>query len=310
MKRRIWTLILLICIMMFALSGCDWEIPDDAKKPKSNAEKIVEWLGKHVPVPMETPAPTPQPTPVPTPEPTPSPTPSPTPTPVPTATPVPTPTPTPTPIDWSKEYDDYFEKEDILPENFEVETAIIVEGVEAQVSLAQTETFCQLSLGVGKVNIYILTNANMAFLGMDNKGVEEWYYTRLESAQTLEEILGVDISMDFGNVEEMIIGQVYQGNAVEGEKIYDIIDIVTSENYGKMKVRLYINRDTQKVERLQTEYDGQEILGDLYEVDPIALPEGSSHAKSLNTKEFSAKYKKAILQGAASAIGGKLWNEG
>ena len=73
-------------------------------------------------------------------------------------------------------------------------------------------------------------------------------------------------------------------------------------------MKLYINRDTQKIEKVQTEYNGQEIVGFIQETEPVKLPEGSAHAKSVTGEEFSEKYKKAILQGVASAIGGRLWN--
>ena len=67
--------------------------------------------------------------------------------------------------------------------------------------------------------------------------------------------------------------------------------------------------DTQKIDKVQTLYEGQEIVVYLWEIDPIELPKGSAYAKSTTKEEFSEKYKKAILQGAASAIGGKLWSE-
>ena len=293
MKRKIRTLFL-ICILMIILSGCDWEIPDFDRKPKSKKELVAEFFAKLTPPPTA--------------EPTPSPTPSPTPTPAPTATPVPTPTPTPTPIDWSKEYGDYFQSKQFLPENYRVETTVVIEGVEAQVSLAQTETFDSLSLGLGKTNVYIFSNGSMVFLGKKYKTTEEWFFTRVESEEDLEKLFGMNVFMDLEGIGDIVIGQVYQGNVVEEDKIYDIIDIVTSQEYGKIKVRLYINRDTQKIERLQTDYNGQTILVHLWEIEPIELPEGSARAKSLTMDEFSEKYKKAILQGATTAIGGKLWN--
>ncbi len=298
MKRRIGILTILICIMIFTLSACDWEMPDLDKKPKSKKEQVAEFFAKL----------TPPPTAEPTPCPTPSPTPTPTATPAPTATPVPTPTPTPTPIDWSKEYEDYFQSKQFLPDNYKVEATILIEGVEAQVNLSRTETFDGLSLGLGKTNIYIFSNGSMVFLGKEYKTTEEWYFTRMESEGDLEELLGMNVFMDLEGIGDIIIGQVYQGNVVEGQEIYDIIDIVTSQDYGKIKMRLYINRDTQKIEKVQAEYSGQEIVGYIRETEPIKLSEGSAHAKSVTREEFSEKYKKIILQGVASAIGGKLWN--
>ncbi len=316
MKRRIGILTILLCIMIFALSACDLAIPDFDRIPKSKKELVAEFFGRVVPFPVKepawspTPPPTLAPTPVPTLTPTPSPTPTPTPspTPKPTATPVPTPTPTPTPIDWSKEYEDYFQEEQFLPGNYRVDTAVVIEGVEAQVSLSSTETFDGLNLGLGKTTIYIFSNGSMVFLGKEYKNAEEWYFTRMESEDELEKLLGMNVFMDLEGVGDLIIGQVYQGNVVEGQEIYDIIDIVTSQDYGKIKMKLYINRDTQKIEKVQTEYNGQEIVGFIQETEPVKLPEGSAHAKSVTGEEFSEKYKKAILQGVASAIGGKLWN--
>lgn len=307
MKRRIWLLSFLICFVMFSLSGCDFDLPNSDDRPKTKKELVEALFWMYAPKTTE--VPTPEPTPTATVAPTPSPTPSPTPTPVPTATPIPTPTPTPTPIDWSKEYDDYFRKEQLLPANYRIETTLAVEGVEAQVSLAQTETFCHLSLGVGNTTVHVYTNEIMAFLCKQDKKGEEWCYTRLDQDADLSEILGIDISMDFGISGDIVIGQVYQGNVVEEEKIYDIIDIVTSQIYGKIKLRLYINRDTQKIDKVQTLYEGQEIVVYLWEIDPIELPKGSAYAKSTTKEDFSEKYKKAILQGAASAIGGKLWSD-
>lgn len=288
MKRHIWIWAALMGVMIFALSACDWKMPDFEQKPKTKKELVAEFFAKL----------TPPPTAVPTPSPTPGPSP----------TPIPTPTPTPAPIDWSKEYDDYFQSEQFLPKNYRVETTVVIEGVEAQVSLAQTETFDSLSLGLGKTNVYIFSNGSMVFLGKQYKTSEEWYFTRVESEDDLEKLLGMNVFMDFDSMGDIVIGQVYQGNVAEEDKIYDIIDIVTSQEYGKIKVRLYINRDTQKIERLQTDYNGQTILVHLWEIDPLELPEGSARAKSLTKDEFSEKYKKAILQGASSAIGGKLWN--
>lgn len=306
MKRRIWILFFLTCSITFSLSGCDWKYPDFDSKPTTKKELVEALFWMFAPVDTE--VPTPEPTPTATVAPTPSPVPTPTPTPIPTATPIPTPTPTPTPIDWSKEYEDYFQKEPLLPDNYKVKTTVLVEGVEAQVSLAQTETFSSLNLGLGTTNIYVYTNGSMVFLGKQDKNGEEWNFTRLEEEDSLEDILGMDISVDLEGIEEAIIGQVYQGDVVEDEKIYDIMDIVTSQYYGKIEVRLYINRDTQKIEKMQTQYNGQEIIGYLEEIEPIELPKESTRAKSLTKEEFSAKYKKAILQGVASAIGGKLWN--
>ena len=306
MKKRIGILIFLICIMIFTLSACDWEIPDSAEKPKSKKELVAEFFAKFVPLP--TAAPTPSLTPEPTATPSPTPSPTPTPTPAPTATPVPTPTPTPTPIDWSREYEDYFQEEQFLPGNYRVETTVLIEGVEAQVSLSSTETFDSLSLGLGKTNIFIFSNGSMVFLGKEYKNAVEWYFTRIESDGELEELLGMNVFMDLEGIEDIIIGQVYQGEVAEGQEIYDIIDIVTSQDYGKIKLKLYINRDTQKIEKVQTEYNGQEIIGHIQETEPIELPEGSAHAKSVTREEFSEKYKKIILQGVASAISGKLWN--
>lgn len=289
MKKRFVMISLIVFILALGLMGCDWKVPSFIGKPKTKKEWVAERFERTTPIPTE--VPTPSPTPVPTAVPT----------------PVPTPTPTPVPIVWSEEYDDYFQREQVPSKNYRLETNVVLEEVAAQVMLSQTESFSQLYYYIGNVQINVYTNGEVIYLRKTDKKADEWYRSVVRPTDDLAEILGVDISTRFTITNDMIIGQIYQCNVVENEIIYDVIDILTSEYYGKMKVRIYINRDTQKIDKLITTFEEQEIEGKLCEIEPIVLPQSISTAKLISMEDFSSKYKKAIMQGATSAIGSKLW---
>ena len=203
--------------------------------------------------------------------------------------------------DWSKAYDNFFNTYEI-EKGLELSTTMEQDGVLIDMDIAfvneETSFAMNISYQENEPTYLAMYNVdNKVYVEFETLGTKEWAYANVENKETAQEIMGTtdmnfDETINFKGVDNVSYIEEVEENGI----IYDVLDV--TQNTGE-NAKMYINRETQKIDKIVTTQDGLEYAFLLKEIDEITLPEEALNAKEVSEEDI-AGYMFAAIMGAMS----------
>ncbi len=312
MKKKIVSVLLVAVLSVASFTGCgSEETSNDVSKEQvqeSDAESTEAPTTEptEAPTPEPTEAPTPEPTEAPTPEPTEAPTPEPTEAPVAEATEVPAETTaepgTETVVDgdWSTAYTDYFERENIMPENVEMSMNVSQDGLTFGLVVASAEGVTYLNMDFGVVAMDMYADAEKIYTCTKMEGQEDWSYALITSEEDVDGVMSV--SDEFVVDTDTFTSCEYHEEVTEDGIVYDVLYVTYEQEDEELEAYCYVNRETQMMSKLVTDTEAGPMAMLINEIDKVEIPEEALNGKEVTTEDIATTMMGVIMVGAMSAM--------
>jgi hypothetical protein len=186
----------------------------------------------------------------------------------------------------------------------------------------------------GIITIYQINNDAYLYLKLQNEdgNGEQWYHTTTtseESNELTDELFETD-SID--EIFQDVVSCKYNSTITEGETTYDVIKVVanvtndietsydedetTIENnsdYGndvdtiiendteeestttKQSIYLYVNTETEELEKIKTTEDGMDIIINIQSLENLTLPENIENIEEVDESDFALSLMGGIM---------------
>ena len=195
-------------------------------------------------------------------------------------------------VDWSKAYDDYFEQFN-FEDGLELSATTTESGVDMEIAVGIAENGTYMAMDISyednePTTLKMYEIDDVLYVYYDMLGTNEWVYAEVEEDEA-EELMSNDILKDIDT--SAFDNAVYEKEVEEDGVIYDILlleeDTTTS--------RFYIDRETQKLEKVAIEQDGETVDYKLKDIDEIKLPKEAKGARETTTDEIGMLLVGVIL---------------
>ena len=308
MKKKILAVLLVAALSVSTLTGCGSdETANDAAKDKvqeAAAEPTEAPTAEptEAPTPEPTEAPTPEPTEAPTPEPTEAPTPEPTEAPVAEATEVPAELGTETVVDgdWSTAYEDYFERENIMPKNVEMSMNVSQDGLTFGLVVASADGVTYLNMDFGVVAMDMYADAEKIYTCTKMEGQEDWSYALITSEEDVDGVMSM--SDEFVVDTDTFTSCEYHEEVTEEGIVYDVLYVTYEQEEEELEAYCYVNRETQMMSKLVTDTEAGPMAMLINEIDKVEIPEEALNGKEVTTEDIATTMMGVIMVGAFSAM--------
>lgn len=320
MKKKIVSVLLVAVLSVASFTGCGSdETSNDVSK-----EQVQESEAESTEAPTTEPteAPTPEPTEAPTTEPTEAPTPEPTEAPTPEPTEAPTTEPTEAPVaeatevpaettaepgtetvvdgDWSTAYTDYFERENIMPENVEMSMNVSQDGLTFGLVVASAEGVTYLNMDFGVVAMDMYADAEKIYTCTKMEGQEDWSYALITSEEDVDGVMSV--SDEFVVDTDTFTSCEYHEEVTEDGIVYDVLYVTYEQEDEELEAYCYVNRETQMMSKLVTDTEAGPMAMLINEIDKVEIPEEALNGKEVTTEDIATTMMGVIMVGAMSAM--------
>lgn len=214
-------------------------------------------------------------------------------------------TPTIETKDWSTAYDTFFENYK-MSDNLELTGKMEQDGLVMDMLIASANDNTCFSM-----NVSYLENQPTSFAVYQIDGISYVYYeiatekgwlyttettssdenstTTIGGSMTVEDTFNVET---FTNVE-------YVEEINENNVIYDVLSVI--DETGEI-LKVFVNRDTQKIDKMLTNQDGTDVVFYIKEIENIELPAEAANATE-STAEEIAGIMLAVIFGSMGDLG-------
>jgi len=136
---------------------------------------------------------------------------------------------------------------------------------------------------------------------MENIGLNgsEWVYAEIESGDDVANILGADFTELMGGVTDSVSSSTYVEAVEEDGVVYDVMEIDTEDT----PALVYINRETQNVNRMILEAEGLEMICKFENAMSVNIPAEAANATGMTKDELAAYYQDAIVESVYASMG-------
>ncbi len=289
MKKRLLSILLAATLVAMSLTGCgdvatgvdDRETTQESEQPSS--EQATE-------APTE--APTPEPTEAPTPEPTEAPTPEP--------AEAPTAEPAGVTGEWATAYEGYFEREDIMPDKFQMDTEISQDGVTFGMIIASADQKAYMRYDFGSIAMDIYANEEKIYTCTEMAGEKSWMFVPITSEEDVDSVINMDESgmVDTGT----FTSYGYKEEVTEDGVVYDVLTFEADNDGEATEGLCYINRETQKMEKMVVDTEAGPAVFDITEIDGIEIPAEAENATEGTQEDLVGAIFGVIMMGALSGL--------
>ncbi len=305
MKKRLLSILLAASLVVMSLTGCgDVATGSDDRETTQESEQPSSEQATEAPTEAPTPEPTEEPTPEPTEEPTPEPTEAPTPEPTEAPTPEPTEAPTTEPTgatgEWATAYEGYFEREDIMPEKFQMDTEISQDGITFGMIVASADQKAYMRYDFGGIAMDIYADEANIYTCTEMAGETSWMFVPITSEEDVDSVISMEES---GMVDtDTFTSYGYKEEVTEDGVVYDVLTF-ESDNDGEATEGLcYINRETQKMEKMVVDTEAGPAVFDITEIDGIEIPAEAATATEGTQEDLVGAIFGVIMMGALSGM--------
>ena len=187
--------------------------------------------------------------------------------------------------DWAKAYEDYYARENILPENMKLSTSTALMGVPLDIVIATVgeETYMSYDTGSAAVDLY--ATDGKVYARTEVSGEESWIVASVTSEDDLNSLFST--SMESAIVPpEYVTACVYVEEVVEAGVTYDVLLLKLSDGRIAGEAYYYVNRETQMVSRYTMEAEGELVECLIEEISSIEIPAEAANATEATAEEI------------------------
>lgn len=201
--------------------------------------------------------------------------------------------------DWSTAYDNFFDNGITIPESFEITTQMDLGGIVLDYVIAQDADVSMVRYRIGDYGVDAYTDGTE--IVMENIGLNgsEWAYAEIESGDDVANILGADFTELMGGVTDSVSSSTYVEAVEEDGVVYDVMEIDTEDT----PALVYINRETQNVNRMILEAEGLEMICKFENTMSVNIPAEAANATGMTKDELAAYYQDAIVESVYASMG-------
>ncbi len=203
-------------------------------------------------------------------------------------------------IDWSAKYDDYFTRDNIMPEKLKVMVIADTNGITYEMVAAMVNETVFLSYDFGTVALDMYVMADKAYICTKMEEQEVWNFAPLTSEEATDMTAGVEDNTTLIHSEH--IGSVTYREALEEDGvIYDVLDVILEDGYEVPGTAVYfINRETQQVAKCVIEQQGNTTVCLVEEIESIELPAEAENATEVTMEDILGALIGVMLQGSGA----------
>lgn len=205
-------------------------------------------------------------------------------------------------IDWSVKYDDYFSRENIMPDSPRVTITTIGENVTIPfgvVAVAGEDAYMSYDFGTAAIDMYVFADKVYAYTRMEDQ--EIWYCAP---------VISEDEAADFADladttlVEEENMGDcTYREAIIEDDIIYDVLDVaVVGKDVASGTATYFVNRETQLIEKCVMESEGTTVVCLVEDIESIELPVEAGAATEVTMEDIMGALLGVMLIGSGAGV--------
>lgn len=179
--------------------------------------------------------------------------------------------------DWENAYNDYFAREDIVPEKVKMSMTTEAEGIsmEIVVAVAGEASYMHYGFDAAKLDIYALDGK--VYAGMEMAGETSWIYAEAASEDEVDSVMSMSGETTIVDPES-VVSCTYVETVVEGDITYDVLLLEVDDGSTTGKAYYYVNRESQKIGKCIMEQDSQTVECFVEEISSIELPAEAAEA--------------------------------
>ncbi len=202
--------------------------------------------------------------------------------------------------DWSVKYDNYFTRDNIMPEKLKVMVTADTDGVVYEMSAAMVNESVFMSYDFGTVALDMYVMADKAYVCTKMEGQEVWNFASISPEEADDMTVGVEDNTALINSEH--IGSVTYREALEEDGvIYDVLDVIMEDGYEVPGTAVYfINRETQQVAKCVIEQQGNTTVCLVEEIESIELPAEAETATEVTMEDILGALLGVMLMGSGA----------
>ncbi len=211
-------------------------------------------------------------------------------------------TPSDDSTDWSIAYDDYFNRDNIMPVTAKITMTVTGDGMTFDMVVAMVEEISFLSYDFGIVAMDMYVMPDKAYVRTEMEGQEAWIFAPITSQEEAQEMtVGIEDNTTLVD-NEAIVSVTYREALEEDGVIYDVLDVTVEDGSGVSGTSVYfINRETQLIAKCVMEQQGNVAVCLVEEIDSIELPAEAADATEAAMEDVLGAMVGVLFMGAGMA---------
>jgi hypothetical protein len=179
--------------------------------------------------------------------------------------------------EWATAYDDYFTREDIIPENMKMSASAEMEGISMDIVVATVGESSYMRYAFDSAILDLYATADKIYVRTEMAGQESWMFAPVTSEEDMDSVMSLASETAIVDAEK-VTSCTYVEEIEENGVIYDVLLLEVNDEGITGDIFYYVNRDTQKVDKFTMEQDGQFMECFVEEADAIELPAEADNA--------------------------------
>ena len=187
--------------------------------------------------------------------------------------------------DWAEAYNDYFERDNIMPKNCETEMLATVDDMDVEITLAVVDNDARMYFDLETVMMDLYVIDKKIYLKGTAEGEDIWMWTEAESEEDTEGLVDTE-SVSIIDTDT-IVSYEYREAVEEDGVVYDVLDVVTKDDSSELEWAYFINRETQYLEKAVAIDNDGTVLCNIREIEEIELPEDADEAEETDVETIA-----------------------
>lgn len=202
--------------------------------------------------------------------------------------------------DLTSAYEGYMEREGIISENVKMTASTTAENMTFEVEVATCGDFMMMRYDFGSASFKMYATKEKVYACTYLQGTESWMWAPVASQEEADEIVDMADTNMFET--ENVQSYSYRETVEEDGVIYDLLDAAIDEDETNGIVTYYVNRETQKIEKITMDQDGTTVVCLLEEIDSIEIPAEAENAEEGTTDDIMGNMLAVIFAAAGEAM--------
>lgn len=194
--------------------------------------------------------------------------------------------------DWSTAYDDYFENQASLDDNFKLDCSALMEGMSFNIIVAVSGETVQMSYDLATAKFDMYATKDKVYAYWELQGQSGWAWAPVESEEDVESLVDTsEYIVDPATIESCTYREAIEEDGV----IYDMLDVVTNDGMNSV---YFVNRDTQKIEKFTVDDGTTTMVCLVDEIESIEIPEEAMNSEEATMDDIAMSMFGVIMTAA------------
>lgn len=197
-------------------------------------------------------------------------------------------------------YEGYMEREGIISENVKMTASTTADDMSFEVEVATCGDSMMMRYDFGSASFKMYATKEKVYACTYMQGTESWMWAPVASQEEADEIVDMADTNMFET--ENVQSYSYRETVEEDGVIYDLLDAAIDEDGTNGIATYYVNRETQKIEKITMDQDGTTVVCLLEEIDSIEIPAEAENAEEGTTDDIMGNMLAVIFAAAGAAM--------